>query len=63
MVKLGRAVQLAAESDNRELAELLARVVEVEDATTGRVRLKGRVEAEDEMTLDTRSTRTSRVRR
>jgi hypothetical protein len=63
VVKLGRAVQLAAESDSKELAELLARVVEVEDATTGRVRLKGRVEAEDEMTLDTRSTRTSRVRR
>jgi hypothetical protein len=62
-VKLGRAVQLANESDNQEIAALLARVVEVEDAATGRVRLKTRVEAEDEMTLDTRSVKTSRVRR
>jgi hypothetical protein len=62
-VKLGRAVQLAHESDNNETAALLARVVDVEDAATGRVRLKTRVEAEDEMTLDTRSVKTSRVRR
>jgi hypothetical protein len=62
-VKLGRAVQLAHESDNREIAALLARVVDVEDAATGRVRLRTRVEAEDEMTLDTRSVKTSRVRR
>jgi hypothetical protein len=62
-VKLGRAVQLAHESDNQEIAALLARVVDVEDAATGRVRIKTRVEAEDEMTLDTRSVKTSRVRR
>jgi hypothetical protein len=63
VVKLGRAVKLAAESDNTELGGLLARVVDVEDAATGRVRLKERVQVEDEMTLDTRSTKTSRVRR
>jgi hypothetical protein len=63
VVKLGRAVKLAAESDNKQLADLLTRVVDVEDAATGRVRLKERVQAEDEMTLDTRSTKTSRVRR
>jgi hypothetical protein len=63
VVKLGRAVKLAAESDNKELSDLLACVVDVEDAATGRVRLKERVETEDEMTLDTRSTKTSRVRR
>ncbi len=63
VVKLGRAVQLADESNNQEMAELLARVVDVDDAATGRVRLKGRVQAEDEMTLDTRSTKTARVRR
>jgi hypothetical protein len=62
-VKLGRAVQLAQESDNKEIAALLSRVVDVEDAATGRVRLKTQVEAEDEMTLDTRSVKTSRVRR
>jgi hypothetical protein len=62
-VKLGRAVQLAHESDNKEVAALLARVVEVDDVATGRVRLKTQVQAEDEMTLDTRSVKTSRVRR
>jgi hypothetical protein len=63
VVKLGRAVQLADQSNNKEMSELLARVVDVEDAATGRVRLKARVQAEDEMTLDTRSTKTARVRR
>jgi hypothetical protein len=63
VVKLGRAVQLANEADNRDMVEMLARVVEVEDASTGRVRLKSQVRAEDEMTLDTRSTKTARVRR
>jgi hypothetical protein len=62
-VKLGRAVQLANESDNQEVAALLQRVVEVEDAATGRVRLKSSIPIEDEMTLDTRSTKTARVRR
>jgi hypothetical protein len=63
VVKLGRAVQLAAESDNRDLAALLERVVEVEDTATGRVRLKSSIPLEDEMTLDTRSTKTARVHR
>jgi hypothetical protein len=63
IVKLGRAVQLATESDNKEVAALLERVVDVEDAATGRVRLKSAVPVEDEMTLDTRSTKTARVRR
>ena len=63
VVKLGRAVQLANEADNQDMVEMLAKVVEVEDASTGRVRLKSGVQAEDEMTLDTRSTKTARVRR
>jgi hypothetical protein len=63
VVKLGRAVQLAAESDNKDLAALLERVVEVDDAATGRVRLKSSIPVEDEMTLDTRSTKTARVHR
>ena len=63
VVKLGRAVQLAAESDNKDLAVLLERVVDVEDAATGRVRLKSSIPVEDEMTLDTRSTKTARVHR
>jgi hypothetical protein len=62
-VKLGRAVQLAAASGNAETAELLAKVVDVDDAGTGRVRLKQSVQEADEMTLDTRSTKTVRVGR
>jgi hypothetical protein len=61
--KLGRAVQLAAQSGNTETAKLLAKVVEVEDAVTGKVKLKVKVEDVDEMTLDTRSTKTVRVTR
>jgi hypothetical protein len=59
--KLGRAVQLAAESGNDGTMKLLQAVVEVEDAATGTVRLKREVAAIDEMSLDTRSTTTVRV--
>jgi hypothetical protein len=62
-VKLGRAVQLASDSGNREAGELLARVVEVEDAPTGRVKLKPNVDKADAMMLETRSTKTVRVRK
>jgi hypothetical protein len=60
--RLGRAVKLAADAGNNETAELLAKVVDIEDVSTGRVRLKSSVAAADEMTLDTRSTRTKRLR-
>lgn len=60
--RLGRAVQLAAASGHDDTAALLERVVEVDDPSTGRVRLRPRIEAADEMTLDVRSTRTARVR-
>jgi hypothetical protein len=60
-MKLGRAVQLAAESGNDDTAKLLSKVVDVEDAATGTVRLKKKVEDVDEMALDTRSTKTVRV--
>jgi von Willebrand factor type A C-terminal domain len=63
VVKLGRAVRLAAESNDQEKVDLLAGVVDIDDADTGRVRLKRQIEVEDEMTLDTRSTKTARVRR
>ncbi len=62
-VKLGRAAQLAAESGNDATTKLLAKVVDVEDAATGTVRLKRKVDDADEMALDTRSTKTVRVRR
>jgi hypothetical protein len=61
--KLGRAVQLATETGHSDTAKLLAKVVDVEDARTGTVRLKRKVEEVDEMTLDTRSSKTMRVRK
>ena len=59
--KLGRAVQLASDSGNDGTLQLLGRVLEIDDAPTGTVRLKSHVEDVDEMSLDTRSTRTVRV--
>ncbi|MCL3998502.1 vWA domain-containing protein [Streptomyces lavenduligriseus] len=61
--KLGRAVQLANASGNADTAKLLAKVVDVVDAATGTVRLKTRVTEADEMTLETRSTKTVRVKK
>ncbi|MDH3032774.1 VWA domain-containing protein [Streptomyces griseoincarnatus] len=61
--KLGRAVQLASASGNADTAKLLAKVVDVVDAATGTVRLKTKVEEADEMTLETRSTKTVRVKK
>jgi hypothetical protein len=60
--KLGRAVRIAHESGNEDTARLLARVVDVVDPATGTVRLKARVADADEMTLDTRSSKTVRVK-
>ena len=61
--RLGRAVALAHEAGNEETARLLASVVDVVDEATGTVRLKKRVDAAAEMALDTRSTKTVRVRK
>jgi hypothetical protein len=61
--KLGRAVQLAGASGNADTAKLLAKVVDVVDAATGTVRLKAKVADADEMTLETRSTKTVRVKK
>lgn len=61
--KLGRAVQLAAETGNDEATSKLRKVVDVEDAETGTVRLKKAVAKLDEMALDTASTKTTRVRK
>jgi hypothetical protein len=57
---LGRAVQLAAES-NPETMKLLRNVVQVEDEKQGTVKLRKNVSKEDEFALDTRSTKTARV--
>ncbi|RFU88274.1 VWA domain-containing protein [Streptomyces triticagri] len=61
--KLGRAVQLASASGNADTAKLLAKVVDVVDAAAGTVRLKPKVAEADEMTLETRSTKTVRVKK
>jgi hypothetical protein len=61
--KLGRAVALATETGNTDTAALLAKVVDIDDPVTGTVRLKAKVSDVDAMTLDTRSTKTSRVRK
>ncbi|WP_329033105.1 VWA domain-containing protein [Streptomyces sp. NBC_01725] len=61
--KLGRAVQLASDSGNADTAKLLSKVVDVVDAATGTVRLKAKVADADEMTLETRSTKTVRVKK
>ncbi|MCW7945254.1 von Willebrand factor A [Streptomyces hygroscopicus] len=61
--RLGRAVQLAGASGNADTAKLLAKVVDVVDAATGTVRLKAKVAEADEMTLETRSTKTVRVKK
>ncbi len=61
--RLGRAVALAHESGNEDTASLLAKVVDVIDPATGTIRLKAKVADADEMMLDTRSTKTARVRK
>jgi hypothetical protein len=58
--RLGRAVALAHQAGNTETARLLARVVDVVDEAAGTVALKKKVDAADEMALDTRSTKTVR---
>jgi hypothetical protein len=58
---LGRAVKIAADSGNEATAKLLRRVVDVQDAATGTVRLKQAVAKEDSMALETRSTKTARI--
>ncbi|UMG93104.1 VWA domain-containing protein [Nocardioides sp. TF02-7] len=61
--KLGRAVQLAAQTGNGEATTKLRKVVDVESEADGTVRLKRTVDKADEMALDTASTKTTRVRK
>ncbi len=61
--RLGRAVALAHQAGNEDMARLLAGVVDVVDEATGTIRLKRKVDAAAEMALDTRSTKTVRVRK
>jgi hypothetical protein len=61
--KLGRAVQLAAETGNEEATTRLRKIVEIDDAATGKVQLRRQVDKLDEMALDTASTKTTRVKK
>ena len=61
--KLGRAVQLANEAGDQEMTSRLRKVVDIDNAETGTVRLKKGVDRLDEMALDTASTKTTRVRK
>jgi hypothetical protein len=60
--KLGRAVQLAAQTGNEEATTRLRKVVDIQDLDTGTVRLKRAVNKADEMALDTASTKTTRIK-
>jgi hypothetical protein len=60
--RIRRAVQLAHETGNAAMSDLLARITEG-DPTTGTFRLKPRVEDADLLTIDTRSTKTVRVQK
>lgn len=61
--KLGRAVQLAAETGNDEATSKLKKVVDIDDEREGTVRLKAAVQKADEMALDTASTKTTRIKK
>jgi hypothetical protein len=60
---LGEAAKLAKESGNEATTRLLQKVVDVVDADAGTVRLRKDVAKSDEMALDARSTKTTRIRR
>ena len=61
--KLGRAVQLATAAGDQEMTSRLRKVVDIENAETGTVRLRKGADRLDEMALDTASTKTTRVRK
>jgi uncharacterized protein YegL len=60
--RLAKARQIAAESGREDTVRLLDKVVEV-DPVSGTARLRGQVDKADELELDTRSVRTSRLRK
>ncbi len=61
--KLGRAVQLAAETGNEAATAKLKKVVDIDDPNAGTVRLRRTVDKLDEMALDTASTKTTRIKK
>ncbi len=61
--RFGQAVRLATETGNADAVGRLARVVDIDDPTTGRVRPKQKVDDVDVMIIETRSTRMTRTKR
>ncbi|KIQ64408.1 von Willebrand factor A [Kitasatospora griseola] len=61
--KLGAAVRLAHAGGNEGTLKLLQKVVDVVDAREGTVRFRKNVSEADSMTLETRSTKTVRVKK
>ncbi|MEU9131526.1 VWA domain-containing protein [Kitasatospora sp. NPDC048540] len=61
--KLGAAVRLAHRTGNEGTLKLLQKVVDVVDAKEGTVRFRKDVSEADSMTLETRSTKTVRVKK
>lgn len=62
-VLLGQAAKLAHDTGNENTTRLLSKVIDVVDVDAGTVRLRQDVAKADEMALDTRSTKTTRIRR
>jgi hypothetical protein len=60
LARLGEATRLAYEAGNEATLQLLAQVVEIDDAPTGQVRARATVHDADVIALETRSTRTLR---
>ena len=60
---LGRAVQLAHQSGNADMTSRLRRVVDIDDAANGTVRVKRSVEKAAAMDLELESTTTKRAGR
>ncbi|HMD47146.1 MAG TPA: hypothetical protein VKG43_13355, partial [Acidimicrobiales bacterium] len=58
-----RAVRLAHESANTDALERLATLVDIEDPANGLVRLRQKIDEMDVKIVETRSTRTTRVRK
>lgn len=61
--KLGAAVRIAHRTGNESTYKLLQKVVDVVDPKEGTVRFRKNVTKADSMTLDTRSTKTVRVKK
>jgi hypothetical protein len=59
--RAAKAVRMAHEAGNLDVIDRLSKLVDIEDAATGRVRPKGKVDALELMIFETRSTRTSRT--